>query len=184
MGLTPNLDTLLGLTDHNVVKNEEREVDSCSPDENDNFGNTGDDPDNPKSKISNNPDKNKPFDDPRFDPCEGSSSNIENYVEPSLLKSTRMANRFKTDPILPYLRPPPKPNFNFLKLKKCICTTLGSNSCSMKIAFLISRNQRKRKKLPSQVALQRGLMYLSLFSHSCSHKKTEKSLSTSHLNTL
>jgi hypothetical protein len=34
------------------------------------------------------------------------------------LKSTRMANRFKTDPILPYLRPPPKPNFNFLKLKK------------------------------------------------------------------
>jgi hypothetical protein len=118
LGLTPNLDTLLGLTDHNVVENEEREVDSCSQDENDNFGNTGDDPDNPKSKISNIPDKNKPFDDPRFDPCEGSSSNIENYVEPSLLKSTRMANRFKTDPILPYLRPPPKPNFNFLKLKK------------------------------------------------------------------
>jgi dUTPase len=118
LGLTPNLDTLLGLTDHNVVKNEEREVVSCSQDENDNFGNTGGDPDNPKSKISNIPDKNKPFDDPRFDPCEGSSSNIENYVEPSLLKSTRMANRFKTDPILPYLRPPPKPNFNFLKLKK------------------------------------------------------------------
>jgi hypothetical protein len=145
-------------------RNEEREVDSCSPDENDNFGNTGDNPDNPKSKISNIPDENKSFYDPKFDPYEGSISNIENYVEPSFLKSTRKANRFKKDPILPNLRPPPKPNFNFLKLKKSICTTLGSNSCSMKIAFLISHNQRKRKKVAKSGSLtKRPNVFKSFF---------------------
>jgi hypothetical protein len=109
LGSIPVLDTPLGLIDRASVLDEERQEDNQNNEDSDHS-----DENTKNIETPNDPDEIIPYDDPRFNPYEGSSSNIETNFEPSLFDSHSGRNHNLAEDIsmLPNSRPPPKPNLN------------------------------------------------------------------------
>jgi hypothetical protein len=114
LGSIPVLDTPLGLIDRASVLDEERQEDNQNNEDSDHS-----DKNTKIIETPNDPDEIIPYDDPRFNPYEGSSSNIETNFEPSLFDSHsgRNYNLAEDISMLPNSRPPPKPNLNSKKQK-------------------------------------------------------------------
>jgi hypothetical protein len=135
LGSIPVLDTPLGLIDRASVLDEERQEDNQNNEDSDHS-----DKNTKIIETPNDPDEIIPYDDPRFNPYEGSSSNIEINFEPSLFDSHSEKNHDLAVDVsmLPNSRPPPSRTL-ILKTKNCNCKAPGSNRCNKNFALLTSQ---------------------------------------------